>query len=139
MNRCANLPLDCIFGTNGFQHGIGPEALPAASIAGLAAERTDGRTEIDIGALSTELLANGHATLVYQVLVPSPTSSYAGRECRDMICAADTQSRVLETQLRESHSRSTSGHSNTDTVTVSSYSQEPGLLCTHSVKRQSAV
>lgn len=133
-----NLPLDRILCTNGFQDRVRPEALPAAAVTRLAAERTNGWAEIDIGAFSTELLANGHATLVYQVLVPSPTGSYAGRECRDMVCTANTQSRVLETQLWEPYTGSTSRHSNTDTARSDHVFRGLSIHYTYSVTSQSS-
>ena len=131
--------MDCVLGANGLQHRIGPEALPAAPITGLAAEGTNSRSEVDICAFATELFAECYATLVYQVLVPSATSSYAGGKCCNMIGAANTQGRVLKTQLGKSYSRSTSRHSNTDTIRLAHVFRDSSALSTHSMESQSTV
>lgn len=98
------------------QHRVGTETLPTPSIAWFASYRPDGRTKIDIATFASELLADGHPTLIHQALIESRPCSYTRREDGAVVCLSYAERRVLDTQLRKANSRSTSCHANADPV-----------------------
>lgn len=116
------------------ENRIGPESFPAATTEGLAAERPDRRSEIDIGALALELLTQRYSTGVHQLLVPGRPGRDTGGERRSMIGRCYSESRILEAELRETKPESTAGISNTRPYSSSAHVHEryssPTYPCT---------
>lgn len=93
--------LDGLSRTNTLKHRVSSKAFPIATTLGLSPDRADGRSQPDIHTLSSRFLANGHATLIYQVLVESSTCRYAIREDGNMIGLTNSICGISQAQLRE--------------------------------------